>query len=210
MPSHIQDQLASSLGKSDEGPNIALAEKIVKKTDVIGMKDLIGLLMHKSGTVRNDVIKVIYEIAERNVDLVLPYTDTVLLLLDHQDNRMKWGAMSALSAISKTKPDLMAQHLLNILKAMDTGSVITRDHGIYILCNISGLPSYHDDCLELLLEQLEKAPVNQTPMYAEQIANIISEPYKKRFIKIISSRKDVLEIPSKQKRLEKLLKKLQA
>ena len=71
------------------------------------------------------------------------------------------------------------------------------------------MPSYHDDCLELLLEQLEKAPVNQTPMYAEQIANIISEPYKKRFIKTLSSRKDVLEIPSKQKRVEKLLKKLQ-
>ena len=210
MTSHIQDQLASSLGKSDEGPNIALAEKIARKNDVKGMKELTGLLTHTSGAVRNDVIKVIYEVAERNVSLAEPYTDTILQLLDHKDNRMKWGAMSALSAISKTRPDLMAPHLLTILHAMDTGSVITRDHGIYILCNVSRLPSNHADCLELLLEQLENAPVNQTPMYAEQIANIISEPYKKRFIKILSSRKDVLEIPSKQKRVQKLLKKLQA
>lgn len=210
MPSHIQDQLASSLGQSDEGPNIALAEKIVNKTNVKGMTDVIGLLSHSSGAVRNDVIKVIYEVAERNVELVLPYTDTILSLLDHKDNRMKWGAMSALSAISKKRPDLIVLLLPEILLAMDSGSVITRDHGMYILCHISRLSSHHDDCLELLLEQLEKAPVNQTPLYAEQIANIISEPYKKRLIKIISSRTDVLEIPSKQKRVEKLLKKLQA
>ena len=62
--------------------------------------------------------------------------------------------------------------------------------------------------MELLLEQLEKAPVNQVPMYAEKIAAVISKSFEKKFEKILLSRKDVLAMPAKQKRIEKLIKKL--
>src|SRR5688500_20052284 len=89
---------------------------------------------------------------------------------------------------------------------MDSGSVITRDHGIYILCQVSGIKKFHNDCMELLLEQIEKAPVNQVPMYAEKMAEVISSPYIKRLALGLRSRKDVLEIESKKKRIEKLLR----
>ena len=210
MTSRIEDQLATTLGRSDEGPNIATAEKIAKSSDAAEMKELMGLLNHKSSAIRNDAIKVIYEVAVRKIELVTPYMYKILHLLDHKDNRMRWGAMTALSAIARSRPDLISSHLPRIVEAMDTGSVITRDHGIYILCHVSTLPSYHEDCIELLLEQIEKGPVNQVPLYAEQTAGIITDPYKNRFIKILSSRRDVLEIPSKQKRVEKLIKKLQS
>jgi len=91
---------------------------------------------------------------------------------------------------------------------MDTGSVITRDHGIYILCSVSSLKKHHDDCMELLLEQIEKAPVNQTPMYAEKMAEVISDKYVSKLNKVLIARKDVMEIPSKKKRIEKVMKKL--
>jgi hypothetical protein len=123
---------------------------------------------------------------------------------------MKWGAMSALSAVSKVKPALLASHLSQIVEAMDTGTVITRDHGIYILCHVATIHKHHDDCMELLLEQIEKAPVNQVPMYAEKTAEGISPSYVKRLEKILSHRTDVLEIPSKKRRIEKLLKALSA
>jgi hypothetical protein len=207
MPINVKDQLATSLGKNDEAPNIALATKIVKSGDIAAVKDLISLLDDKKTAVRSDVIKVVYEIAERHVEMILPYTSTILNLLNHKDNRMIWGAMSALSAISMEKPELMAKYLPAILEAMDSGSVITRDHGIVILCQVSRLKKYHNDCMELLLEQLEKSPVNQIASYAEKIFEVLSPGYVKRFASILKSRKDVSDFPSKQKRIEKLLKK---
>ena len=210
MAINIKDQLATSLGKNDEAPNIALATKIVKSSDDVAVKELIILLDDKKTAVRSDVIKVLYEIAERKVDLILPYAKNILALLDHKDNRMRWGAMSALSAISFAKPELIAKHLPQILEAMDSGTVITRDHGIVILCEASKLKKYHHDVMELLLEQLEKSPVNQVPSYAEKIFEIISPAYIKRFETILKGRKDVSEYPAKQKRIEKLLKKAAA
>jgi len=72
------------------------------------------------------------------------------------------------------------------------------------------LKKYHEDCVELLFDQLQKAPVNQFPMYAEKTAEVISSSDIKRLEKILNSRQDVMEIPSKEKRINKLLKNLQS
>ena len=203
----IEDQLANALGRKDEAPNIALAAKIAKASDKSGVKELIGLL-HKKAAIRHDAIKVLYEVGDLKPDLIIPFTKEFLALFNHSDNWMKWGAMSALYTISKVKPELIANHLSEVLDAMDSGSVITRDHGIYILCNVAQIKKQHNDCMELLLEQLEKAPVNQMPMYAEKTAEVISTSFIPKLEKILRSRKDVSEIPSKKKRIEKLLHKL--
>ena len=208
MPASIIDQLAHSLGKRDHEPNIALAERICNKSDQKAVAELIVLMNHKSTPIRHDAIKVLYEIGERKPQLIMDYHKDFLKLLDHKDNWMKWGAMTALSVISKTKPALIANHLSSILDAMDLGSVITRDHGIYVLCNVASLKKYNEACNELLLEQLQKAPVNQVPMYAEKTAEVISKENISRLEKILRSRHDVMEIPSKEKRIEKLLKSL--
>ena len=208
MSSDIVGQLAHSIGRSDEEPNIRLAEKIVKSGNKSDVKEIISLLDHKTTGIRSDAIKVLYEIAGREVNMVIPYTGTLISLLAHRDNRMRWGAMSALSAISHVKPALLVNHLATIVDAMDSGTVITRDHGIYILSNVARLKTHHDDCMELLLDQIAHAPANQVPMYAEKTAEVITGPYHPRFEKVLVSRKDVLGIPSKKKRIEKILKSL--
>lgn len=208
MALNPESELASVMGRGDEGPNIQLAEKICKTKDGPAVKLLMSLLGHKKTAVRNDVIKVLYEIGTRKPDMIIPYAKDFLALLHHKDNRMIWGAMNALSAISEFKPELLAKDLPSILDAMDSGSVITRDHGIYILCNVSRIKKHHEDCMELLLEQIEKAPVNQVPMYAEKTAEVISKPFISRFKKVLQARKDVYSIESKKKRLEKLIRNL--
>lgn len=204
----IVDQLAVALGRRDEVPNVQLAEKICQKGDTEAVRELIALLQHKSPGIRNDAIKVLYEIGERTPELIRSYVSVFVSALQAKDNRMKWGAMSALSAVSSAYPELLIVHLAEVVEAMDMGSVITRDHGIYILSNVATLRKHHADCMELLLEQLEKSPVNQVPMYAEKIAEVISPLYVKRFEKILRSRHDVFAIPTKQKRIEKLLSQL--
>ena len=210
MADSVLNQLANALGRRDEAPNIALAEKISKTNNKNAVKELIGLMNHKAADIRHDAIKVLYETGERKPELITGYSNDFLKLLDHKDNWMKWGAMSALTVVSKVKAEAIAVHLTKILDAMDKGSVITRDHGIYILCNVASLKKYHDDCVELLFDQLQKAPVNQFPMYAEKTAEVISSSDIKRLEKILNSRQDVMEIPSKEKRINKLLKNLQS
>src|SRR5688572_15454698 len=201
MFKNIQEYLASSLGRQDEAPNIELGQKIAKANDAAAVQDLFRLLDNKATAVRSDVIKVIYEVAERNADLIIPFTSKIIDLLDHKDNRLKWGAMSALSAISLTRPEKLTKHIPRIVKAMDEGTVITRDNGIVILAQMGKIKKFHSDAMELLLEQIEKAPVNQVPMYAEKMVEAISLPFHQKLERILLSRKDVWEIPSKQKRL---------
>lgn len=210
MATSIEDQLAHNLGRRDEKPNTALAMQIAKERNTMAVAELIGLLSHKTGGIRHDAIKALYEIGDRDPALILPYVKTFLQLLEHKDNRMIWGAMSALSAISHAHPEPLAKNLVSILAAMDSGSVITRDRGVIILASIAAVKKHHKDAMDLLLEQVEKAPVNQLPMYAEKMAGVISQPYVQKLISILKERHDVWAIPSKAKRLEKLIRGLQA
>lgn len=91
MKPGIEEQLASAIGRSDEAPNIKLAEAIVADPDEDVIAELINLLNHKTSAVRSDVIKVVYEIANRKPGLIVPFSDDILKLLNHKDNRMKWG-----------------------------------------------------------------------------------------------------------------------
>jgi hypothetical protein len=204
----ISLSLASSLGKRDEAPNVLLASRIAKEGDKRAIEELMDLLKHKKSAIRSDAIKVIYEAGRHNIDLIIPYVYRLVLLLGHKENRLIWGALSALSAISETKPELLVPYTSAIVEAMDNGSVITRDHGIYILCHMATIKRNYKDCLALLLEQLEASPVNQVPMYAEKIAGIIRKEDLPAFEKVLRHRTDVLAIPSKEKRIEKLLRSI--
>lgn len=210
MAKSVIDQLASSLGQRDEKPNIDLAVKIADSGNEEQLNELFSLLAGKKPALRNDAIKVIYEVGERKPDMISNHVKDFIQLLQHKDNRMKWGAMTALSSISKTQPKRLVPFIVHVVDAMDAGSVITRDHGIFILSHIATLPKQHKDCMELLLEQLEKAPVNQLPMYAEKTAEVVTLPFVKPMVRILKARKDVMEIPSKAKRIEKVIKQLNA
>ena len=97
----IADHLANALGRNDEAPNIALAEKIARLSNQDAVRELVILINDKKAAIRHDAIKVIYEIGERKPELIIPYKKDFLFLLKHSDNWMKWGAMSALYAIAK-------------------------------------------------------------------------------------------------------------
>lgn len=208
MKESIIDLLAHSLGRRDETPNIALAQQIADQEDKIAIKELVALTDHKRMAIKYDAIKVLYEVGVCKPQLITGYNDQFLALLNHKDNRIQWGAMTALSIISGFEPELLADHIVPIVDAMDSGSVITRDHGIYILCHLAKVKRHHTDCMELLLEQIQKSPVNQMPMYAEKTAEVITPEYVDRLIEIVKSREDVLSIESKRKRIDKLIKKL--
>jgi len=202
------NQLASSLGRRDEVPNQELAQKIIAKQDTKAIRELAEHLSDKDKNIQSDSIKVLYEIGEQKPELIAPYDEEFLALLENKNNRLVWGAMTALDSIASLNPKKMYAKLPLILKIADEGSVITRDHGVGILIKLAAVKQYSDKCLDHLLDQMKRCPTNQLPMYAENALPVIADAYKKKFTAMLTKRLPEIEKESKKKRVEKVIKKL--
>lgn len=199
-------KLASSLNRRDEVPNQELAKEIVLAQDKNAVKELVD---HLSSTkaIQNDCIKVLYEIGEKDPKLIANYIDDFVSHLGSKNNRLQWGAMTALGTITSEKPKEIYDHLPTILKASDKGSVITKDHAVNILIKLCTVEKYSENAFSLLMEQLLKSATNQLPMYAERAVPIISDKNKDLFVKTLTSRLGDIEKETKRKRVEKVIKK---
>jgi len=205
----VLHKLASALGRRDEMPNQELAKQLVKSGDKKAIKELVDNLSNKDKNIQSDCIKVLYEIGEQKAALIADYDKEFLALLNSKNNRLVWGAMTALDHIASINAkQAIFKNLPKILDAADKGSVITKDHGINILIQLAADKKYTDEALTLLLAQLKTCATNQLPMYAENAVAIIPAAYKAAFVKVLSSRLNDIEKETKQKRVQKVIKKL--
>lgn len=203
----VLTQLASALNRRDEEPNIALAEKIVTARNAAAVKELAAALSHKKKEIQSDCIKVLYETGYRDASLIAPYRDTFLALLSSKNNRLQWGAMTALDCITPLDPKGMYDQLPQILKAAQSGSVITRDHAVGILTKLLGIAAYSDKVFPLLREQLLICPTNQLPKYAEDAMPFVGKKHKAAFVEVLTARVKDMDSATKLKRLMKVIGK---
>ena len=204
----IISKLASSLKRRDEVPNQELAKQIFYKNDKKAVKELVENLNNKNKDIQNDCIKVLYEIGELKPALVADYAKDFIALLDNKNNRLQWGAMTALNTITLENPKAIYSALTKIIDTANKGSVITRDYGVNILIKLSSIKLYAKNAFSLLIEQLLCSPTNQLPMYAERVMPIINEKNKMLFIKTLNTRLDDIEKDTKRKRVEMVIKKV--
>lgn len=203
----VLDKLASALNRKDEIPNQELAQAITDRNDKDAVKELMVNLYNKSKDIQNDCIKVLYEIGALKPQLIAGYTDEFIALLGHKNNRLQWGAMTALNTITNEKPDAIYTALPQIISAADKGSVITNDHCVGILIKFCGMKKYANDVFPLLIERLNVSPTNQLPMYAENALPVITKNTKTLFINTLTERLGEIEKESKRLRVEKVIKK---
>ncbi len=156
----IADRLARALGRNDERPNVALAQELASAPDPAAIAELAGLLGSADKAVRHDAIKVFYELGERKPALIAPYLDALILLLRTRDNRMVWGAMSALAALAPLRQRELAQHLDVILAAADRGTVISKDKAMKLLADLNAVPELNARVTPIILARLEVSAVN--------------------------------------------------
>ena len=203
----ILDKLSSSPGRRDEKPNQELAKQIISKKDGKAVKELVLNLQNKSKDIQSDCIKVLYEVGEQKPELIAKYAQDFVALLGSTNNRLQWGAMTALDSIAALEPKTIYPALGKILDIASKGSVITRDHAVGILIKLASVKQYSDKAFTLLIAELKTAPTNQLPMYAENAMSIVTEKNKGIFLKILSSRLHDIEKDTKRKRVEKVIKK---
>ena len=71
--------------------------------DTADVAEIVGGL-EENKAVASDCIKVLYEIGYRNPALIAPYAKTFLGFLQSKNNRLVWGAMTALAYITELNP----------------------------------------------------------------------------------------------------------
>lgn len=205
----VIDKLATSLNRRDEVPNQELAKQISSKNDKKAVKELIeNMNNNKSKDIQNDCIKVLYEIGALKPQLIADYTKDFAALLDSKNNRLQWGAMTALNTITGENPKAIYSVLAKIITAADKGSVITNDQAVNILINLCSVKQYSKSVFSLLIERLKISPTNQLPMYAERATPIINNENKELFIRILASRLKDIERDTGRLRVEKVIKKV--
>ncbi len=202
----IADKLASSLGERGDGANIALAKDICTTGDDTALTVLVHLVETGKAKIQSDCIKVLYEIGADRPELIADHAAVFLRLITSKNNRLQWGAMTALDYITPLKPEVIAKNLAAIVAAADKGSVITRDHAIGVLVKLAGIKRYYAKCMPLIFNQLKKAPDNQLAMYAETAAGVVSAKDQSAFVVLLKARGRKLKKASQQKRIEKVLK----
>jgi hypothetical protein len=205
----ITAQLASALGRTDEQPNVELAERIVAGRDTVAIRELVDVLGGKDKALKGDALKALYEVGAREPALIAPHLAHFKNLLASAENRMVWGAMCAIDAITSVKPENVYMMLPQIMQAVDKGGVITRDHAVKALVKLATEERFARSAIPLLQEQLRTCPVNQLPMYAELVATVVKDRAAVATRKALEARlAQLADLPAKKKRLEKVLKKL--
>ena len=204
----IIPKLATSLNRRDEVPNVELAASIVAKDSKMQVSELLYGLSHRNKGIRHDCIKVLYEIGKLRPRLIAEHYRLFVAILGNADNRLQWGAMTALSTIVAERPREIYISLKEIVNAADKGSIITRDQCVNILVSLSAIEKYAAKTFPLLLEQMVKCPTNQLPMYAENAIPVVNATNRDAFVRVLGSRLDEIEKESKKKRVEKVIKKV--
>ncbi|MEW6093192.1 MAG: hypothetical protein AB1531_04415 [Chloroflexota bacterium] len=201
----VLDQLACSLGRRDEDPNQELARRLVETDDRTGVREVAEGLWHKTPAVQADCIKVLYEVGYLKPDLIAPFALDFLKLLKSRNNRLVWGGMIALSTIGVLAADELFPRWDEIRKAMDAGSVITRDGGVLALAGIASTsPERGAAIFPYLLEHLRTCRPKDVPQHCEKILQAVNAENKAVFITVLEERLDDLQ-GTQVKRVQKVI-----
>jgi hypothetical protein len=185
----VLNRLAASLGRRDEVPNQELARDLAAKKDKAGIRELAENLWNKDKNIQADCIKVLYEIGYLEPKLIVEYTEDFVRCLKSKNNRLVWGAMTALAEAAKADPDAVFQHLDEIQKAKETGSVITVDNAISTLAHTAAANNkYNNDIFPYLLKHLSSCRPKEVPQHSEKILSAVHSSNKADFIKVLEKR----------------------
>lgn len=206
----ILNQLACSQGRRDEAPNQELARQLASAQDTDGIHEVAKALWVKDKNIQADCVKVLYEVGYLAPDLVAPYALDFLKLLKSRNNRLVWGGMIALSTVGALAADVLFPRWDEIRKAMDNGSVITRDAGVLALAGVaSANPAYNREIFPYLLERLRTCRPKDVPQHCEKILLAVNANNKAEFVSVLEKRLQDLQ-GAQVKRVQKVIQQAQA
>jgi hypothetical protein len=189
----VLDRLASSMGRQDEVPNQELAKDLALRGDEAGIREVAENLWNKDKKIQADCIKVLYEVGAVQPKLIAGYSEAFVKLLRSKNNRLVWGAMTALAEVAKVDPDSVFTHLDEIKKAKETGSVITVDNAITALAlTAAANDKYNKAIFPYLLNHLSGCRPKEVPQHTERTLPAVNSSNRVDFIRILEKRTEDL------------------
>jgi hypothetical protein len=205
----IINQLVSNADRKDEQANIDLAQELINNNNLEAISEIIEHLQHKDRKIQHDCIKIIYEIGYLKPELISKYALTFLETLKSKNNRMVWGAMTALSTIAEYSSDLIMPKFQEIVTAMKVGSVITVDKSVLTLAKLASVcDENNEQIFPILLKHLETCRTKEVPQHAESTFIAVTNKNKADFLLVLQKR-EVQFSPSQLKRIKKIYKLLE-
>ena len=204
------EKLAYSLGRNDEEPNIALAKELAAAKNKKAVAEIVEGLNSKTEQIANDCIKVLYELGGIDPELVSAYAENFITLLRSRNNRLVWGAMTALSKITALNPDIVCNNLETIVKAYEKGSVITVDNSISVFAELARAgKKYEKKAFPIIIRHLESCRPKEVGQHAERAFVCVNKNNAEEFRKTLLKRCDALT-DAQKKRVDRLLKQLRS
>jgi hypothetical protein len=204
----VIDKLACSLGRNDEVPNQALAKELCRRKDGDSIQALVQCLFNRTTAIKNDSIKVLYEIGEVQPELISSYANEFIKLLNSKNNRLVWGAMTALSTIATINPGDIFKNIDLVFDVIKKGSVITVDNGVSVLAKVGSMnEEYENKAFPFLLKHLETCRSKEVAQHSERSMVIANSRNNAELQRVLEKRLNDLT-PSQQTRVRKVLKKI--
>ena len=185
----VLNRIAHLQNRRDEVPNVELARDLAAKKDKAGIREIAQNLWNKDKNVQADCIKVLYEIGVIEPKLIAGYAEDFVKALKSKNNRLVWGAMTALAEVAKANPEAVFQHLDEIKKAKETGSVITVDNAISTLAfTAAANEKYNKAIFPYLLKHLSSCRPKEVAQHSEKTLPAVNSANKNEFIKVVEKR----------------------
>jgi len=204
------NRIAYFQNRRDEVPNQELAKDLARRKDKSGIREIAENLWNKDKNVQADCIKVLYETGYIDPSLIADYAEDYIKLLRSKNNRLVWGGMIALGIVADLKADMVFEHLTEIQKAMEAGSVITKDNGVLALARAaSRAEKYNKAIFPYLLEHLRTCRPKDVPQHSEKTLPAVNASNKAAFTKALEKRMEDLS-GAGLNRIKKVIKQAQA
>ncbi|WP_134702365.1 hypothetical protein [Ammoniphilus sp. YIM 78166] len=122
-------KLSSEVGDKTEEANRQVAAECIQHPEFIA--EIAEGLQAKKAALAADCAEVMTKVAEVQPQLIVPFAEQLISLLDHKTTKVRWEAMHAISLIAYQIPHLIHPILLALEKILhQDSSTIVRDYTI--------------------------------------------------------------------------------
>ncbi len=203
------NRIAFYQNRRDEVPNQELARDLAAKGDEAAIQEIAANLHNNNPSIRSDCLKVLYEVGYQKPQLIAPYADEFLGLLDDRNNRMVWGAMIALATIAELRAERIWSRVGKVIEAIDGGTLITLVWGIRTLSHAAaGSASRTKRIIPKLRQYLQTCNARDVPTHLESMLPIIDRQGWAVLARVVESRKKEMT-PSQLARLKRVTKRIE-
>jgi hypothetical protein len=133
----ILNKLSSQIGERTEAANKRVAAQVLREP--VLLEQIASGLASPNSRLAGDCAEVMTNVAAAKPELVVPYADSLIAQIDHEDTRVRWESMHSLAQIASSIPKRISLVVPKLAEkiAVDK-SVIVRDYAIQTLGEYGG------------------------------------------------------------------------